>query len=51
MHQGVNFLIADMATEIEAARLLVWQAAWLHDRGERVTLQSSFAKRFSATRP
>src|ERR687896_2524151 len=27
MHQGVNFLIADMATEIEAARLLVWQAA------------------------
>jgi acyl-CoA dehydrogenase len=31
MHQGVNFLIADMATEIEAARLLVWQSAWLHD--------------------
>src|SRR5207253_342176 len=28
MNQGVNFLIADMATEIEAARLLVWQAAW-----------------------
>jgi acyl-CoA dehydrogenase len=48
MHQGVNFLVADMATEIEAARLLVWQAAWLHDRGERATLQSSFAKRFSA---
>ncbi|HYZ76205.1 MAG TPA: acyl-CoA dehydrogenase family protein [Gaiellaceae bacterium] len=48
MHQGVNFLIADMATEIEAARLLVWQAAWLHDRGKRATLQSSFAKRFAA---
>ena len=48
MHQGVNFMIADMATEIEAARLLVWQAAWLHDRGERATLQSSFAKRFAA---
>ncbi|HET8606247.1 MAG TPA: acyl-CoA dehydrogenase family protein [Gaiellaceae bacterium] len=48
MHQGVNFLIADMATEIEAARLLVWQAAWLIDRGERATLQSSFAKRFAA---
>ena len=48
MHQGVNFLIADMATEIEAARLLVWQAAWLHDQGERATLQSSFAKRFAA---
>ena len=48
MHQGVSFLIADMATEIEAARLLVWQAAWLADRGDRATLQSSFAKRFAA---
>jgi acyl-CoA dehydrogenase len=48
MHQGINFLIADMATEIEAARLLAWQSAWLHDRGERATLQSSFAKRFAA---
>jgi acyl-CoA dehydrogenase len=48
MHQGVNFMIADMATEIEAARLLVWQAAWLIDQGERATLQSSFAKRFAA---
>ena len=48
MHQGVSFLIADMATEIEAARLLVWQAAWLHDRGRRATLESSFAKRFAA---
>jgi acyl-CoA dehydrogenase len=48
MHQGVNFLIADMATEIEAARLLTWQAAWMLDRGERATLYSSFAKRFSA---
>jgi acyl-CoA dehydrogenase len=48
MHQGVNFMIADMATEIEAARLLTWQAAWMLDRGERATLYSSFAKRFSA---
>jgi acyl-CoA dehydrogenase len=48
MHQGVNFLVADMATEIEAARLLCWQAAWLHDQGKRATLQSSFAKRFAA---
>jgi acyl-CoA dehydrogenase len=48
MNQGVSFLVADMATEIEAARLLVWQAAWLADRGKRATLQSSFAKRFSA---
>ena len=48
MHQGVNFMIADMATEIEAARLLVWQSAWLHDQGKRATLQSSHAKRFAA---
>ena len=50
MHQGVNFLIADMATEIEAARLLTWQAAWMLDQGygRKATLYSSFAKRFSA---
>ena len=48
MNQGVNFLVADMAAEIEAARLLVWQAAWLLDQGERATLQSSYAKRFAA---
>ena len=48
MHQGVNFMIADMATEIEAARLLTWQAAWMLDDGRRATLHSSFAKRFAA---
>jgi len=50
MHQGVNFLIADMATEIEAARLLTWQAAWMLDQGygRKATLYSSFAKRFTA---
>jgi acyl-CoA dehydrogenase len=48
MNQGVNFLIADMATKIEAARLLCWQAAWMIDQGQRATLQSSYAKRFAA---
>ena len=50
MHQGVNFLIADMATTIEAARLLTWQAAWMLDAGwgRRATLYSSMAKRFAA---
>jgi acyl-CoA dehydrogenase len=50
MHQGVNFLIADMATKIEAARLLTWQAAWMLDngRGRKATLYSSMAKRFAA---
>jgi acyl-CoA dehydrogenase len=50
MNQGINFLIADMATEVEAARLLVWQAAWMVDQGygRKATLYSSFAKRFAA---
>jgi acyl-CoA dehydrogenase len=50
MHQGVNFLVADMATEIEAARLLTWQASWMLDNGwgRRATLYSSMAKRFAA---
>jgi len=50
MNQGVSFLVADMATEIEAARLLCWQAAWMIDqgRGRKATKYSSFAKRFSA---
>jgi acyl-CoA dehydrogenase len=50
MHQGVNFLIADMAAETEAARLLTWQAAWMldHGYGRKATLYSSFAKRFAA---
>ena len=48
MHQGIQFMIADMATEIEAARLLTWQSAALLDQGKRNTLQSSHAKRFAA---
>ncbi|HKP17094.1 MAG TPA: acyl-CoA dehydrogenase family protein [Gaiellaceae bacterium] len=50
MHQGVNFLIADMATKVEAARLLTWQAAWMLDNGygRKATLYSSMAKRFAA---
>ena len=50
MHQAVGFMVADMATEIQAARLLCWQAAWMLDRGmgREATLYSSFAKRFAA---
>jgi acyl-CoA dehydrogenase len=48
MHQGISFMIADMATEIDAARLLVWRSAWLLDQGRRATLESSHAKRFAA---
>ena len=50
MNQGINFLIADMVTNIEAARLLCWQAAWMLDAGygRKATLYSSMAKRFAA---
>ncbi|MBA2341863.1 MAG: acyl-CoA dehydrogenase family protein, partial [Thermoleophilaceae bacterium] len=48
MHQAIQFMIADMATKTEAARLLVWQSAALLDQGKRNTLASSHAKRFAA---
>jgi acyl-CoA dehydrogenase len=50
MHQAVGFMVADMATEIQASRLLCWQAAWMLDNamGREATLYSSFAKRFAA---
>jgi acyl-CoA dehydrogenase len=47
--QGIQFKLAEMATELEAARLLVYQAAWAHDFGEAdAKLKSSMAK-FYAT--
>ena len=48
MHQAVAFLIADMATKVEAGRLLTWQSAALLDNGIRNTLACSHAKRFAA---
>jgi acyl-CoA dehydrogenase len=48
MHQAIQFMIADMATGIEAARLLTWKSAVMLDQGERNTLISSHAKRFAA---
>jgi acyl-CoA dehydrogenase len=48
MHQAVAFMIADMATKVEAARLLVHKSAVLLDQGKRNTLVSSHAKRFAA---
>jgi acyl-CoA dehydrogenase len=48
MHQAVAFMIADMATKVEASRLLVWQSAVLLDQGKRNTLAASHAKRFAA---
>jgi alkylation response protein AidB-like acyl-CoA dehydrogenase len=46
--QLVQELLADMAVETEAARLLVWRAASLADRGERHTLESSVAKYYAS---
>ncbi|MBA3299130.1 MAG: acyl-CoA dehydrogenase family protein [Thermoleophilaceae bacterium] len=48
MHQAIQFMIADMATKLEAARLLVYKSAVLLDQGQRNTLASSHAKRFAA---
>jgi acyl-CoA dehydrogenase len=48
MHQAIQFMIADMATDIEAARLLTWKSAVMLDNDERNTLVSSHAKRFAA---
>jgi alkylation response protein AidB-like acyl-CoA dehydrogenase len=46
--QGVAFPIADMATEIEAARALVWRAAWLKDQGRDYVVAAAQAKLFAS---
>ena len=46
--QGVAFMIADMATEIEAARGLVYRAAWLKDQGRDYHLAAAQAKLFAS---
>ncbi len=47
-HQGVGFMIADMAMNVEAARLLSFKAAWLVDQGQPNTKFAAFAKAFAA---
>lgn len=47
-HQAIQFLLADMATDIEAARLLVWKAAWAASQSDTNTALASHAKRFAA---
>ncbi len=46
--QAIQFKLADMATEIEAARLLTYRVAWMHDQGVRHTYESSIAKLFAS---
>ena len=45
--QAVQFMLADMATEIEAARALVYRAAWLKDRGRPFAREAAMAKLYS----
>ena len=47
-HQAVSFMIANMAQNIEAARLLTWQAAWMIDNKIRNTKFAAMAKAFAA---
>ena len=47
-HQAIQLKLADMATKIEAARLLTYQAAEKKDRGERVDLEAGMAKLFAS---
>ena len=47
-HQAVNFRLADMAVQIEAARQLVWHAASLRDAGEPCLKEASMAKLFAS---
>jgi butyryl-CoA dehydrogenase len=46
--QAIQFYLADMATEIDAARLLTWKAAWTKDQGKRYTLEAAQAKLFAS---
>jgi len=46
-NQAISFMLADMATEIEAARLLTWRASWLIDQGMDSTRASSMCKIFA----
>jgi len=46
--QSIQNKLADMATEIDAARLLTYRAGWMKDEGQRVTKESAMAKLFSS---
>jgi butyryl-CoA dehydrogenase len=47
-HQAIQWKLADMATEIDAARLLIWRAAYLKDRGQPYGQAASMAKLFAS---
>ncbi|HEX4406872.1 MAG TPA: acyl-CoA dehydrogenase [Polyangia bacterium] len=47
-HQAIQFKLADMSTEIEAARMLLWRAATKKDAGARYTSEAAMAKLFAS---
>lgn len=47
-HQVIAHMLAEMAMNIQAGRLLAWQAAWLEDNGQSNTKHAAFAKAFTA---
>jgi len=46
--QAIQFMIADMATKIDAAAMLIYRAAWMKDNGQNVTQESAMAKLFAS---
>ena len=46
--QAIQFMVADMATEVDAARLLTWRAAWLRDQGKPFEKQAAMAKLYAS---
>ncbi len=47
-HQAISFMLSDMAMNVQAARLLSWESAWMADQGRRNSMNASFAKAFAA---
>lgn len=45
-HEGVSFMLADNVMDLRAARLMIWQCAWVLDQGTRASAESSMAKVF-----
>jgi len=46
--QALQFMVADMATRLDAARMLVWRAAWLKDQHQKCTRESAMAKLYAS---
>ncbi|MCS6797000.1 MAG: acyl-CoA dehydrogenase family protein [Myxococcota bacterium] len=47
-HQAIQWMIADCRVELDAARMLLWRAAWLADRSERYSREASMAKLYAS---